>query len=132
MREEINAWDQKEGEWQARISRRLRLLWAAIGVLLFAVLLGVAIDHFRPTLLSNVPDAEVTVQVSDSVSSFVLEDSLGQGVCPISACHRHEDGACCNMDSHAEIKAGITSPSLNASIRSRLDEEDLQRVIDEL
>lgn len=132
VKQEIDAWDHKEGEWQARVTRRLRLLWAAMGILLFAVLLAVTIDEFRPALFSGLSKAGNMMWANDSVNLSTPEDSLGQGVCPTSPRDRYESGVCRNMNDRVEMKPGIASQSPDASMISRPGDEEIQRVIDEL
>ena len=46
-RGKVESWEEREREWQARTSRRLRILWCVLGAVgwLFIVLLGIRHWH---------------------------------------------------------------------------------------
>ncbi|KAL1965307.1 hypothetical protein VTN77DRAFT_5909 [Rasamsonia byssochlamydoides] len=48
VREEIDGWERREGEWQARVSRRLRITWAVMGTAI-VVLIIAAVAQNWPT-----------------------------------------------------------------------------------
>nr|KMM64201.1 hypothetical protein CPAG_00553 [Coccidioides posadasii RMSCC 3488] len=47
VRERIDAWDRKEVEWQKRVSRRLRILWAVMGTVVLLLAAVGLVDHFK-------------------------------------------------------------------------------------
>jgi hypothetical protein len=59
VREKIDAWDRRESEWQARVTRRLRILWGFMGVvaLLFAIVRFV--EQIRPVPGQEAADADL-------------------------------------------------------------------------
>ncbi|KAK2759035.1 hypothetical protein FQN54_003134 [Arachnomyces sp. PD_36] len=61
VREKIDGWERREGEWQARVSRRLRILWAVMGTL-FIVSLAASIAQRWPSTSPLEPEASTRVE----------------------------------------------------------------------
>lgn len=49
VRREIDSWEQRESEWQSRVSRRLRILWAVMGSAFLVVVLALILQNW-PTI----------------------------------------------------------------------------------
>ncbi|KAL2216868.1 hypothetical protein M432DRAFT_519037, partial [Thermoascus aurantiacus ATCC 26904] len=46
VKAEIDGWERREREWQARISRRLRILWAVMGSAIVILIIAVVIQNW--------------------------------------------------------------------------------------
>lgn len=46
VRREIDRWEQRESEWQSRVSRRLRILWAVMGSAFLVLVLGLILQNW--------------------------------------------------------------------------------------
>lgn len=44
VRKEIDGWERREGEWQARVSRRLRILWAVMGTAMVVLVIAYVVQ----------------------------------------------------------------------------------------
>jgi len=53
VKRKISAWERREGEWQARISRRLWVLWAAMGVFAMVMVAAMTVERNRPTRIAD-------------------------------------------------------------------------------
>lgn len=84
VREEIEGWERREGEWQARVSRRLRIMWAVMGTAIVVLIIAIIVQSW-PT-----PDAP-----SDANALSRVEMSLRQ---PLNA-----------VDPHSQDMTGIPS-----------------------
>lgn len=46
VRREIDRWEQRESEWQSRVSRRLRILWAVMGSSFLVLVLALILQNW--------------------------------------------------------------------------------------
>jgi hypothetical protein len=46
VRKEIDGWERREGEWQARVSRRLRILWAVMGTAMVVLVIAYVVQNW--------------------------------------------------------------------------------------
>lgn len=79
VRGEIDRWDQRESEWQSRVSRRLRIFWAIITSSLLVLVLALVIQNW-PALQSPRQFAdlcETLNQTSLDTPSDTWESVLG-------------------------------------------------------
>ncbi|EEP76586.1 predicted protein [Uncinocarpus reesii 1704] len=133
VREQIEAWDQKEVEWQKRVSRRLRILWAVMGTaVLFLAVMGL-VDRFKPSLAP-----QEALGATDSWKTLVSRSAENETECG-------EGTPCLEDDAHATrlISTSFASkakearqslgPRVPTSVSEQKDPEDqIQRVLDEL
>ncbi|KAK2796070.1 hypothetical protein FQN52_000043 [Onygenales sp. PD_12] len=74
VRGKIEAWDRREGEWQDRVSRRLRIFWAGMVGVVLVLVVAWAVEQVRP-----VSSASVGLGEQGGVGSSV-NMSLADGV----------------------------------------------------
>lgn len=48
VREKIEAWDHREGEWQRRVTTRLRIFWAVVGTAVVVLVVAWGVQQLRP------------------------------------------------------------------------------------
>ncbi|OAT02873.1 uncharacterized protein BDCG_17812 [Blastomyces dermatitidis ER-3] len=48
VRGKIEAWDRREGEWQRRVTTRLRIFWAVVGTAVVVLVAALAVQQLRP------------------------------------------------------------------------------------
>lgn len=54
VRHEIDSWEQRESEWQSRVSRRLRIFWAVVGSACLVLVLALILQNW-PAISSRHP-----------------------------------------------------------------------------
>jgi hypothetical protein len=92
VRRQIDEWEQRESEWQSRVSRRLRIFWAAMGSAFLVLVLAIVIqnwpdiaagdgDHCLPTEATNRSSLGASYQ-SDMWESAIEVDSPDSEVGP--------------------------------------------------
>jgi hypothetical protein len=74
VREKIDGWEHREGEWQARVSRRLRILWAVMGTL-FIVSLAASIAQRWPSTnpLATETSTRVEAFTNESLEALSMD-----------------------------------------------------------
>lgn len=84
---EIDGWERREREWQARISRRLRILWTVMGTAMVILVLAIVIQNWPSETPSPPSNATTSIAVSTNQSleagmhtSDHDELSLGKGI----------------------------------------------------
>ena len=53
VRGKIDAWERREGEWQARMRRRLWIVWAVMGVFAMLLVAALTVERIRPTIVAD-------------------------------------------------------------------------------
>ncbi|OJD19785.1 hypothetical protein AJ78_00285 [Emergomyces pasteurianus Ep9510] len=48
VRQKIEAWDRREGEWQRRVTTRLRIFWAVVGTAVVVLVAAWGVQQLRP------------------------------------------------------------------------------------
>jgi hypothetical protein len=48
VKAEIDGWERREMEWQARVSRRLRILWTVMGTVILIVVIAAVVQSWPP------------------------------------------------------------------------------------
>lgn len=71
VREKIDGWERREGEWQTRVSRRLRILWAVMGTL-FMIFLAASVARRWPSTSELGPETSTRVETFTNESLEVL------------------------------------------------------------
>lgn len=137
VKRKIDAWDQREGEWQARVSRRLRILWAVMGTVVILMAIAVLVDQLRPPSswmdMSEINTGDMRMQGMGNSSG--QNSTVGQEVCPLSPSTGPEG---VHDDKGENSAPGLENDpdlslhqSTDALFRKRV-EDPLQRVVDEL
>jgi hypothetical protein len=136
VRREIDSWEQRETEWQSRISRRLRIFWAAMGSALLVLVLAIVLQNW-PAITSGdetpLP-TEATNQSSLGASyRFDMWDSAGVNG------HDSEVGASHypssledRLQSLQQVSTSVTVSATRAGPNATPIEHDPFRVLDEL
>lgn len=73
VREQIDSWEEREAEWQTRISRRLRIFWAIMGGAVLVLVLALVVQHW-PAISSLHHDK---APVPTELVNLVNESSAG-------------------------------------------------------
>lgn len=143
---EIDAWDRKESEWQAGVSRLLRVFWAVVLTIIVVVMVVTAVEKIRPSsslLPSDGGDSDGAFG-QDIISSERVIDT-----CTLPSFPSGDAGECVAQYRQESTSTSLYTSSLlnetsdNISASSPLAmpttsvptgalEEPLQRVIDEL
>ncbi|KAK2871613.1 hypothetical protein FQN49_003002 [Arthroderma sp. PD_2] len=125
-RERIMAWDREEDEWQAKITRRLRMLAAAV-VLIFVAWVGIRIAGwwYQEPIFGNFRPK--TTEMPGRVDAVVCL----HGVSPDWHCLAPPVGTEAAVETVAEA-VDRAIPTSTAAIEPDALEAPLQRVIDEL
>ncbi|KAM5443049.1 hypothetical protein MferCBS31731_001923 [Microsporum ferrugineum] len=129
VRKRILDWDHEEDVWQAKITRRSRMLGAAL-LAMFVVWVGMKVmGWWHPGALFGSFRSKTTV-APESVEAVVCL----HGVSPDWSCLMPSDGGEDVAASTASTAAGIgqTTSMFTAPIEPIALEEPLQRIIDEL
>lgn len=80
VREQIDSWEEREAEWQTRISRRLRIFWGIMGSAVLMLVLALVLQNWRALSLSHhhktpVPRELAKVVNESSTDSAHLPDT---------------------------------------------------------
>ena len=77
MRSEIEGWEKREAEWQARVGRRLRIFWAIIACSILVLLVAVAAQKL---LMPKGPDRDALAQstLGNHSDSFLRNSEAGK------------------------------------------------------
>ncbi|KAF3481922.1 uncharacterized protein GIQ15_04681 [Arthroderma uncinatum] len=124
----IMAWDREEDEWQAKITRRLRMLAAAV-ILMFVAWVGMKImGWWHPEPVFDIFRSKTTAVAA--VPGGADAEVCSQGVSPDWSCLKSSPGT----EAAVEIatKAVDHTASRSTTIEAAGLEEPLQRIIDEL
>jgi hypothetical protein len=63
VKRKIDAWERREGEWQARTSRRLWILWTIMGVFATVLAAALAVEGVRrPAVVADMPEDNTNLQ----------------------------------------------------------------------
>jgi hypothetical protein len=144
-REQIDSWEEREAEWQTRISRRLRIFWAIMVSAVLVLVLALVVQHW-PAISSPHHDK---APVPSELAKLVNESSAGPDH-PAdnweSVLSVHDSGSvsgtCWYPSSLADrlhsLEHARTAPSASESANSRAEgdhagtEHDPFRLLDEL
>ena len=63
VRKEIEGWERREGEWQARVSRRLRMLWGVVGSVILVLVVAYGVQSWRLSSSSSLSTKELHSRV---------------------------------------------------------------------
>lgn len=78
MRSEIEAWERREADWQARVGQRLRIFWAVVACSILVLLAAVTIQN-RPTFKPPNPEAlSQQTLAKDSSDCFLRNSETGK------------------------------------------------------
>ena len=72
VRDKIDGWERREGEWQARVSRRLRILWAVMGTLFIMFLAASVAQRWPSTPGPLHPETSSRVEMFTNESLGIL------------------------------------------------------------
>jgi hypothetical protein len=65
VRKEIEGWERREGEWQARVSRRLRILWTVMGTTMVIFVITYVVQNWPvPATTDGLSRIELLAQQS--------------------------------------------------------------------
>lgn len=78
MRGEIEAWERREADWQARVGQRLRIFWAVVACSVFVLLVAVTMQN-RPTVQPPNPEAPSPQAPAKDSSNRFLRNSETRG-----------------------------------------------------
>jgi septal ring factor EnvC (AmiA/AmiB activator) len=67
VREEIDGWERREVEWQARVTRRLRIMWAVMGTAIVVLIIAVIVQNW-PT-----PESRSDMETLTRVEMFTQQ-----------------------------------------------------------
>ena len=110
VREKIDGWERREGEWQARVSRRLRMLWAVMGTL-FIIFLAASIARRWPSTSPAEPETSARVETFTNESLEVL--GVDDVALPHPKASGQEQGVSIDLQETAgEEKTSKASPSV--------------------
>ncbi|KAJ5160659.1 uncharacterized protein N7482_007663 [Penicillium canariense] len=73
VRQEIDSWEQRETEWQSRISRRLRIVWGIVGSAFLVLVLALVLQNW-PAISSPQDEAR---SLPTELATLVNESSTG-------------------------------------------------------
>lgn len=79
MRDEVHRWEEKEVEWQTRVTKRLRIIWGLVlsGVLAFMI---ACIIQIWPTAVSQRTDMSPLAEMLTNYSTPPLWHGQGQNI----------------------------------------------------
>lgn len=135
VREKIDGWERREGEWQARVSRRLRILWAVMGTL-FMIFLAASIARRWPS--TNPPGTETSARVETFTNESLEALDVDKVDLPHPKAGDQEQKVAIDLqDSNVEEKTSKADPAVTKANGEGPEafpeaEESLVRVIDEL
>ncbi|RJE26534.1 hypothetical protein PHISCL_01147 [Aspergillus sclerotialis] len=75
MRSEIEGWEKREAEWQARVGRRLRIFWAVIACSILVLLIAVAAQKLP---MFKGLDRDALSQLANYSDSFLRNSETGK------------------------------------------------------
>lgn len=136
VRRQIDNWEQRESEWQSRVSRRLRIFWAVMGSAFLVLVLAIVIQNWPdiaagdgnsslPTEAANRSSLGASYQ-SDMWESAIRVDSPNSEVGPSSHPSSLEDRLQ-SLQQASTVTAGTTRAGPVAAAT-----DDPFRVLDEL
>lgn len=141
MRDEVHRWEEKEVEWQTRVTKRLRIIWGLVlsGALGFMIAF---IIQIWPTAVSQGTDMSPLAEMLTNHSTALLWHGQGHGqniVEPISSgeASRQESGYLSLLAPHQSghqatsvSNKGVSSTGLDRSAKTI--DPDSSRILDEL
>ncbi|KAL1960680.1 hypothetical protein VTO42DRAFT_6510 [Malbranchea cinnamomea] len=74
VREKIEAWDRRELEWQARVTRRLRIMWGVMAMLAVLFAAFRLFELIRPAEVSEEPSTEMMNLTNSSAANQTFQD----------------------------------------------------------
>ncbi|PGH08025.1 hypothetical protein GX51_01466 [Blastomyces parvus] len=77
VREKIEAWDRREGEWQRRVTTRLRIFWAVVGTAVVVLVVAWAVQQLRPV------DGLAVGHLGEGVGVSGSNVSMGNSTCGV-------------------------------------------------
>lgn len=131
VREQIEAWDQKEVEWQRRVSRRLRILWAVMGTALLLAAIMALVGVFKP---DSIPGrVQIVGRLRTSAEILHANTTSGtNGLHFTNTMARDSDVPCFHEVGAEGPCQGSRFEDPSERVRRRNPEEKIQRVLDEL
>lgn len=135
VRGEIDRWEQREEEWQSRVSRRLRIFWTTVASALLVLFLGLIIQNWPslPAPSDWAPDSGAGLNESafishppeswSSVSRSASEEATESSWYPASLAERRESLRQGSTKTDSQIQHGP---------RATAAENDPLRILDEL
>ncbi|KAJ5937002.1 hypothetical protein N7466_003452 [Penicillium verhagenii] len=133
VRGEIDRWDQRESEWQSRVSRRLRIFWAVISSSLLVLVLALVIQNW-PALQSPSSFAEPSDKLNQTSLGATPSDtweSVLSDAEDITSASWYPSGLADRRQSLEQANS-ITATSSRASSDAVPTDLDPLRVLDEL
>lgn len=134
VRGEIDRWEQRESEWQSRVSRRLRIFWATVTGGLLVLVLALIIQNWPTSQFPDHPDVnelwnQTSLDVTPSgtwdsaVDSHYSPGATGSSWYPSSLAARQQS---------LEHSKSVALTSCQASSDAAPTDYDPLRVFDEL
>ncbi|KAK2741791.1 hypothetical protein FQN57_005535 [Myotisia sp. PD_48] len=80
VRQRIQAWDQRERDWQARVSRRLNILWTIMGAVILMGAVAGLVDTFRSGSSMEMTTADAVIETNGldpGYRNMSLDSSIG-------------------------------------------------------
>ncbi|WEW58557.1 hypothetical protein PRK78_004025 [Emydomyces testavorans] len=133
VREQIEAWDRKEVEWQRSVSRRLRILWAVMGTVLLLVAAVGLVERFKPSLVSmeRTEAVERSNVVGDGSTGNVTRCPAGASFLDVKARNKTLARPLLDLDT-GDLCPNSESRVPSGASRQKDPEEKIRRVLDEL
>ncbi|KAJ5667558.1 hypothetical protein N7507_003422 [Penicillium longicatenatum] len=131
VRGEIDRWDQRESEWQSRVSRRLRIFWAIITSGLLVLVLALVVQNW-PALQSpgQLPDlSEKLNQTSLGTPSDTWESVLADS--EVTTASSWYPSSLADRRQSLDLANSVTPTSSQASADAATTKDPL-RIFDEL
>lgn len=74
VRGQIDSWERRESEWQSRVSRRLRIFWAAIGSAFLVLVLAMVIQNWPAIVAGEKPSLPTEATNQSSIGASYRTD----------------------------------------------------------
>lgn len=140
VRREIDSWEQRESEWQSRVSRRLRILWAVMGSAFLVFVLALILQNW-PAISPRHEAHPLSTEATNRSSLGAVYQSHARESILGARDPGSEDGPSrypsSLEDRRQSLEQASPSATITASLQSgpettRPTEHDPWRVLDEL
>lgn len=139
VRREIDRWEERESEWQSRVSRRLRIVWAVVGSTFLVLLLALILQNW-PAISSRDEAPPLPTEATNQSSLGAAYQSDARESIPGINDRGSQDGLSRYPSILEDRRQSLqqTSPSVTATPSSRAGadaaptEHDPLRMLDEL
>lgn len=137
VREEIEGWERREGEWQARVSRRLRIMWAVMGTAIVVLIIAIIVQSWPSPDPASDADALSRLEMSSRQPLNIVDPHSEDmtGILPLKITQGDEGGLSWMSHPEAGDRGTASTHTLAAAGETKetqSDDNDPLRLFDEL